>query len=123
MLVVARPVLPLPAAMSEGEEGLVDIVDRARSAFNNNEFTKAVDLFSQALSTDPSNVELLVCRAHAHTKAENYPAGTYLSLTLTTMYHNASKFMEKFLEIGIFFGNFWNIRSKPQGQKTLKSST
>jgi len=61
--------------MSEEEEGLVDIVDRARAAFNNNEFTKAVDLFSQALSTDPSNVELLVCRAHAHIKAENYPAG------------------------------------------------
>ena len=64
--------------MSEGEEGLVDIVDRARAAFNNNEFTKAVDLFTQALSTDPSNVELLVCRAHAHTKAENYPAGEYV---------------------------------------------
>jgi len=61
--------------MSEGEEGLVGIVDRARTAFTNNEFTKAVDLYSQALSTDPSNVELLVCRAHAHTKAENYPAG------------------------------------------------
>ena len=54
--------------MSEGEEGLVGIVDRARTAFTNNEFTKAVDLYSQALSTDPSNVELLVCRAHAHTK-------------------------------------------------------
>ena len=64
--------------MSEEEEGLVDIVDRARAAFNNNEFTKAVDLFSQALSTDPSNVELLVCRAHAHIKAENYLAGKYV---------------------------------------------
>ena len=64
--------------MSAEEEGLVDIVDSARAAFNNNEFTKAVDLFSQALSTDPSNVELLVCRAHAHIKAENYPAGKYL---------------------------------------------
>jgi len=47
----------------------------ARSAFNSNDFLKAVELYSQLLAIDPSNAEYLVGRAHAHTKAENYAEG------------------------------------------------
>ena len=64
--------------MSDLDEGFSDrgnLLESARTAFNNADFPKAVDLYSELLASDPGNAEYLVGRAHAHTKAENYAEG------------------------------------------------
>ena len=49
-----------------------DLFTRGSKAFSNNQFSKAVDLFSQALALEPENVEILLSRSHANTKNEAY---------------------------------------------------
>uniref|UniRef100_A0A7S0S318 Uncharacterized protein n=1 Tax=Chlamydomonas leiostraca TaxID=1034604 RepID=A0A7S0S318_9CHLO len=47
-------------------------MDRANQAFVEEEYEQAVELYTEALKTDPNNAKIYECRSHAHIKLENY---------------------------------------------------
>ena len=46
--------------------------DKANEAFTNDNYQKAIELYSDALSHDPCNVDYLCSRAHAYIKNDEF---------------------------------------------------
>jgi hypothetical protein len=55
-----------------GFETAEDLEKRGHTAFVEEDFDEAVNLYTEALSLEPSNASLYITRAAAHTKLENY---------------------------------------------------
>ena len=49
-----------------------DCYDKANEAFTNEQYTKAVEKYGEALKHDPLNVDYLCARAHALIKIEEF---------------------------------------------------
>ena len=49
-----------------------DCYDKANEAFTNENYQKAVEMYSEALGHDPLNVDYLCARAHAYIKMDNF---------------------------------------------------
>ena len=49
-----------------------DCYDKANEAFTNDQYSKAIELYGEALAHDPLNVDYLCARAHAHIKIDQF---------------------------------------------------
>ena len=49
-----------------------DCYDKANEAFTNENYRKAVEMYGEALTHDPFNVDYLCASAHAHIKIEEF---------------------------------------------------
>ena len=69
--------------------------DKANEAFTNDNYQKAIELYSDALSHDPCNVDYLCSRAHAYIKNKILHLQGYVGSI------NAKKYIKSKIEGGI----------------------
>lgn len=55
----------------------LDLETKAKEAFIDDHFELAIDLYSQAIALSPNNADLLVDRAQANIKLQNFTGNGY----------------------------------------------
>jgi tetratricopeptide (TPR) repeat protein len=90
----------------QGKDDITDLTEKGRTALDEGEFIKAVNIFREALNQKPSDRDLLFLMGTAYKKLDMFDSALVYFNRGKILYDNDREFNEELVELCPMFGDF-----------------